>query len=389
MSQKWQHALSNPLTVQYDAFFDFSMSVWVKSLDDYILHWTKSPNLEYFGIEWHHNALNLPFYSILVHLPSSSTNFEFISSSKPTMYHKIRWITEAFPRCTFEAMNAPYPWNRDDGATIVPVQISHATTNTHKLHDFYTQILGAQLLSFYDAAESQTIFLQLPQTQIEIAFTQRPPSLTYGDMALAKYENLLLETHDSIISSPFCGQDRWMDNHFAFETYVIPGLLDAIFANLVKYNIKFTVHKNVREHTSDYIKHQLDLIAYTGEYTFGLWLIEPSGQSIKLGGVISDPSVAMYAGTNDPQWCEHECHWGLKNGVVDPSHVYVDDARRMHLNVNRIQIVEKGDDMYIGVGVILCVLIIFAAAIYYKHCVGNEKEQHEYSIVLNPVYERR
>lgn len=269
-----------------------------------------------------------------------------------------------------------------------------------------------QLLFWQDSVSSpddtKTIFLQLPQTQIELQFTQRPASMTYGDMSLAKYEGLLLETHDSILTSPYCGQDRWMDNHFAFETYVIPGLMDDIYHKLLANNIKFTVHKNVKEHTSDYLKHQLDLIEYDGEYTFGLWIIAPNGQSIKMGGVISEPSVAMYAGTNDPQWCEHECHWGLQKGLVDPNHIYVETMEeetntksKMKLKMNKnhkvnnrnlnvesnemVVVVDKGDNMYIGLGMIVCVIMIFSAVFYYKHCVDDAGVNKEYSIVLNPI----
>ena len=47
-------------------------------------------------------------------------------------------------------------------------------------------------------------------------------------------------THD-VISSPYCGQDRWMDNVWAYSTYTIPGLMDRVFDNLVDAGIKFKV----------------------------------------------------------------------------------------------------------------------------------------------------
>eukprot|EP01083_Nonionella_stella_P046674 124960_1 len=339
ISEKWKHALTNNI---YDVFFDNNMAFWVQSLDEYISHWNANDgvHLEYIGIEWTLDGIPIEdpnfkdntFYSILLHSPSSAIQFEFISYTKPSSYRNLQWITDNIPRCTFKLMNDPYPWDREDGATIVPIRISHATTNINQLYDFYMNILEANFVYYAQSMDSQTksIVMQLQNTHIEMQFVQRPKSLTYGTFALDMYQDLLMETHETIITSPYCGQDRWMDTHFAFETYVIPGLMDQIFSNLNRNVIKYTVHKNTYEHVSTYIKHQLDEVygdqGYPGVYTFGLWVIEPTGQSIKIGGVISDPQVGYYANTNDPQWCPRECNWGLRVGEVDPSHVYTNDV---------------------------------------------------------------
>eukprot|EP01084_Bolivina_argentea_P038518 71233_1 len=281
MSEKWKYILNNNHPLDYDAFFDFNMGFWVKSLDEYISHWNSNKylNLEYFGIEWYIYDINIDdnefqnnkFYSILVHSPSSAINFEFISYTKPSnnFYNNMKWITDKIPRCTFKAMNNPYPWDRADAATIVPVRISHATTDIHKLHDFYVNILQGQLLYYAesidtDSMQTKTIFMHLLDAHIEVQFVQRPLSETFGDFKLDKYENLLMETHESIMTSPYCGQDRWMDNHYAYSTWTIPGLMDKIYFNLNHYGkeIKYGVGKNVYEHTSVHTKYSLDSIGY-------------------------------------------------------------------------------------------------------------------------------
>merc|ERR1719229_588895 len=102
--------------------------------------------------------------------------------------------------------------------------------------------------------------------------------------------------------------------------------MDKIYFNLNHNNLKFKVGKNIYDHSSVHTKYQLDLVGYNGDYTFGLWVIEPGGQSIKIGGIISDPTVAYFAPFGDPQWCRKECDFGLVQGTVDPSHVYTDDG---------------------------------------------------------------
>ena len=230
VSDKWRSVMSGNL--KYDPFFDYNMAFWVQSLDDYISHWQSDQNaegkLEYIGIQWTlpselNENIESDWYSILVHSTDSQMNFEFMSSIKPVLYDYIQWITDDLPRCTFKGMTeSDYPWNRADEATIVPVRISRATSDTDKMHDFYTEVLEAEELYSMKTIDSKnqeisTVFIKLPETYIELQFTKRPSALTYGEFTVEQYERLLVETHDSIISSPFCGQDRWMDNHFAFS----------------------------------------------------------------------------------------------------------------------------------------------------------------------------
>ena len=220
VSEKWQSVMSGNL--RYEPFFDYNMAFWVQSLDDFIAHWQSDEDtesaLEYIGIRWTlpselSEDIDSDWFSILVHSADSQINFEFMSSTKPSLYDDVQWITDDIPRCTFKGM-AEYPWNRIDEATIVPVRISRATSDTNKMHDFYTNIFEAEGLYSVDALDSKTIFFHLPETQIELQFTQRSPALTYGSFTVEQYESLLMETHDSIITSAYCGQDRWMDNHF-------------------------------------------------------------------------------------------------------------------------------------------------------------------------------
>ena len=88
-----------------------------------------------------------------------------------------------------------------------------------------------------------------------------------------------------------------------------------IHANLKNADVPFKTWKNN--------------VIYLGEYTYGIWLIEPTGLAIQLGGQMSDPEVAKYAPFADPQWCHQECDFGLEAGEVDPEHLYEGD--KVHL----------------------------------------------------------
>merc|ERR1719361_2402027 len=159
------------------------------------------------------------------------------------------------------------PWNRPDAATIFPVRISRATADTDKMYDFYSYIFEAELLHSVDSVDSHhqeisTIFMKLPETSIELQFTQRPSPLTFGDFTVNQYEDLLVETHGSIITNPYCGQDRWMDNHFELSTWTVPGLMDRIHNRLDERGITYRVSKNTVQTASLYTKSRLDEIGF-------------------------------------------------------------------------------------------------------------------------------
>lgn len=220
------------------------MAFWVQSLDDYVSHWTTTGAIEYnaIGIQWSSPSditpsdLNIVedeyiknnrFYSILIQAPSSSINYEFISYKKPSdsLYDQMKWIEGEMPRCTFKAMNNPYPWDREDGAKIVPVRISRATTDLESVRDFYVNIMEADIMDFVTSnmasRPAKSMFFRLQETQIELQFVQRPSTHTKEGFALEEYEQLLLDTHSAIINGPSCGVDRWFDNHYGIFIYML------------------------------------------------------------------------------------------------------------------------------------------------------------------------
>ena len=376
ISSKWNAAIQSK---QYDAFMDYNIAFWVDSLDTFIRHWKSqhSADLQYLGIQWtlpsdltFHHIEDERFqrgqvYSILVHSAQSQIQYEFISFSEPDLYDDVHWITDNIPRCTFQGMDE-YPWNRPDGATIVPVRISRATSNTAEIKDFYIDIFDADVLYEFDVdsesiSNSHSVSLQLPDTQIELQFVQR--SQSFGDLTIDKFENLLKDTHSAVVSSPFCGQDRWMDNHFAYSTWTTPGRLDGIYSKLVEYEVIFKVDETPIVYASQHSKSQLESIGYEGTFTFAVWVIDPTGQTIQIGGTLTDSEVIRNAPLFDHQ-CGAECSDGMEPGSVDPDQIYGgngDNSVRMLLNINGFLDRHNFENMMIYV-----ILGVFALAL-----VGN------------------
>ena len=95
--------------------------------------------------------------------------------------------------------------------------------------DFYTDVMEAELLFDAqitddldgDAVETHVAFVRALDTQIELQFVQRPAWYTAGDFSLSEYESLLRGSHAEVITTPYCGIDRWFDNHFGFTTWTV------------------------------------------------------------------------------------------------------------------------------------------------------------------------
>merc|ERR1711924_227346 len=54
---------------------------------------------------------------------------------------------------------------------------------------------------------------------VEICFTQRPDNATAGDWKVVDFEDMLNTVHGNIVKGyPFCGMDKWEDNHYAIDS---------------------------------------------------------------------------------------------------------------------------------------------------------------------------
>ena len=159
-------------------------------------------------------------------------------------------------------------------------------------------------------------------THIELQFIERPWDYTSGTFWLPTYEGLLIETHQSIVTSPFCGIDRWMDNHYGFSSWNTPGYFERVLDKLTEKGMKYRIYKSLIEHASDGSKNKLEDYNKTEAYMTFIW--EPTGQIIQMGGDIDDEQFTNQIPVWSAQWCHRDCGNHLAEGRVDRKHIYVD-----------------------------------------------------------------
>jgi len=174
---------------------------------------------------------------------------------------------------------------------------------------------------------------------------------------------------------------------YSYSTWTVPGLTERIYFNLhATDDIKYSVLKNKYESESMHIKAQLNAVGFEGQYTYGLRLIEPTGQVIAVGGVISensDPHVAYFAPMENPAECPNECEFGLHAGHVEPWEVYGDPDGLLNPDGTLISDGRQKTQMEIwheqNFMISLCVgggviFVLFVAMIVYWGCLGGSCE---------------
>ena len=55
---------------------------------------------------------------------------------------------------------------------------------------------------------------------VDVCFYSREETATKGDFKVSSFEKMLNTVHANIISKyPFCGRDKWTDNHYAIDSF--------------------------------------------------------------------------------------------------------------------------------------------------------------------------
>lgn len=113
-----------------------------------------------------------------------------------------------------------------------------------------------------------------------------------------------------------------------------------------------------------------------GPYTHQLWIIDPTGYSIQIGGILSDSAVDIRAPQSSPQWCPKQCLFGEEPGTVDPNRVWtesviggVDVNRLLYPMAIRQAISHENEKQYIMftiIGLICAAMLIGATCYWYR-----------------------
>ena len=346
-SKKFYAVLNGYSDNKFDAFFDYSMGFWVEYLDKYLQRINDNYDIltDYIGLRWYSESIGKTFYSLIIHSPSSQKVYELISFNKPDLsqYANLRKdfkfvkINEARASFLASISEEKLPWEREDGGDIQPIQISFGCSDITEQIEFYTNVMEAKLLlqenditSNLDGHIVHYAFLQPVNDRMEIKFVQRPVDYTYGKFTTELYKNLLVSTHNDVITSPVCGLDRWFDNHYGYGTLSFAedeinyNFLDRVLASTRDRDDTFRLYHTPYEDESPEGKYWMK--EYGFDDTFQLYIFDGNGQTIQMIGAFRETITKWKTPIYHKQWCYVECPGQQTEGDFDQSQIYIEDT---------------------------------------------------------------
>eukprot|EP01084_Bolivina_argentea_P270202 459395_1 len=402
----------------FDSFFDNNMAFYVRNLESYLEQIDNNYQIlkSYIGLKWYHPSINnKTFYSLIIQSPHSQRIIELISFNKPNLelYTNIRnnfeWKETSVIRASFKQYPInEYPWTKFDYIDIVPIRISYATSHLEQQIKFYTEIMESEILQLendvidiLDDISVSYAFLKPIGSLIEILYIQRPIEYTYGSFTTAIYSNLLLDTHNDVITDAYCGLDRYFDNHYGYDTSIF-------FAhkNFINYNYMDRVFFNIINNGYKYRLYWTSYIMYT-EYEdindrydamYKLFVFDRNGQSIQMIGYLFQTNILQQPPIYNHQWCSVPCPNNEKMGEFDKNKIYIDDDNDIVSKIISGQVIIEpmlsftqvsmiNYKMLISftvIGIIICACVLVCMYKCYKCVIKTESNLDEETQLLLP-----
>ena len=169
--------------------------------------------------------------SIFIHVPSTQLVIELAQDVKLDGDYPIHEQPRASPRAIKHAHSLVQPVTdspNDVGAIISPLAVNRAVSveTMAKLEDFYVTGFGTTLaVNTSGTGSGKEGFLEYkcflwPGASVDVCFYSRLDSMTKGDYKVLDFEKMLNNVHENIIvKHPFCGRDKWTDNHYAIDSF--------------------------------------------------------------------------------------------------------------------------------------------------------------------------
>ena len=198
---------------QVTPLLDQSTMLYADNADTYLERFAADGVPHLVG-EWYSES-GLHMYSIVAHVPSTIGNLEIVTrqiSDTRAREAAMRLDHARLPDSAFAiaGVNLSAPFSPSH--FLYPLAISKVTSKMDDIVDFYEDILLATEVQYKHVNQSWGRSYKLWEANIVIRFVEAPDSVLVRNI-----ENIKKRTHNSAYVSPWCGTDRYYDNHYAFS----------------------------------------------------------------------------------------------------------------------------------------------------------------------------
>ena len=191
-------------------FVDQSTIMFAENADKYITKFDHD-GVPYLLGQWFSEG-GVRLYSVIAHVPHTLGCVEIVtrhvsdarvrSAARPMSHARLPDTAFAIARVNITASSTT-------STLLVPLAVSKVTHSMAEVARFYEDILHAAPVAYSEPGKSWGRLYQLWDAEIAVRF------VASDDAQVLALENLKKATHAESYASPWCGTDRYYDNHYA------------------------------------------------------------------------------------------------------------------------------------------------------------------------------
>lgn len=211
---------------KFDSFMDFNAMFYTTGLAAYKSTF-EADGINMYTTYWTYDSKT--WTSIFIHVPKTQLVLELCQDTKLDGVVNYHPTPRASPRAIEHALSLVQPLENSatTGAIISPLAVNRAADESTmaKLEEFYVTGMGASMAVNSTGGGADPDFKAYkcflwPGATVDVCFYSRAASATKGDFKVADFEKMLNTVHENIIVKyPFCGRDKWTDNHYAIDSF--------------------------------------------------------------------------------------------------------------------------------------------------------------------------
>lgn len=214
----------------FDSFMDYNAMFYTTGLADYKSAF-EADGVPMFITTWTYSGKT--WTSVFIHVPNTQLVLELAQDTGLEGNFPHHPIPRASPAAIERALAAVRPLEEAKksgttvGAVISPLAVNRAASvaTMAKLEDFYVTGMGTSLVVNSTGGGKSPDFLEYkcflwPGATVDVCFYSRDDDSTKGDFKVGDFEKMLNTVHENIIVKyPYCGRDKWTDNHYAIDSF--------------------------------------------------------------------------------------------------------------------------------------------------------------------------
>lgn len=198
----------------FDAFMDFNVGLFTVNMDFYVKRFVADA-VPYLGATWTTSSGDL-MYSVFVHVPRSQMVVELIAASSQVLAAepKLVPLEQRLSDSTIKVIGQ----NPPTGNVLKAVKVSRGATDLDALDTFYVNGMRAKKVYSSDGDDVSVRCYLWTNAETDLCFLKRPDIATAGIFKVRDFEQMLNRVADTMLTNPYCSMNRWLDNHYAYDS---------------------------------------------------------------------------------------------------------------------------------------------------------------------------